>query len=159
MSAERFSLDANVFFYAIDANDPRRHGRAAEIVERAAVEHDCVIALQAFCEFFAAATRKDGMTIAEAGAQVTDWQTLYTIAYPGPGSLQQAINAVAQHNLSFWDAMLWSVVKDAGVTVLLSEDFQDGRELGGVWFRNPFTTADPFQAPPRGGPPEESVGR
>jgi predicted nucleic acid-binding protein len=48
--------------------------------------------------------------------------------------------------------MLCSVVKDGGATVLLSEDLQDGRELGGVWFRDPFTTTDPFRAPPRGRP-------
>ncbi len=152
MSAERFSLDANILFYAVDSNDPERHSTAVEVVERAALEHDCLIALQAYGEFVAAATRKQKMTIEEAGAQVADWQTLFTTVYPGPGTLRQAIDAVAQHNLSFWDAMLWSVVKDAGATVLLSEDLQDGRELGGVWFRNPFTGGDPFRAPPRGRP-------
>lgn len=152
MSAERFSLDANVFFYAIDSSHPKRHRRAAEIVDRAAVEHECVVAVQAYAEFFAATTRKGKMSVAEAGAQVADWQTLFTTAYPAPGSLQQAIDAVARHGLSFWDAMLWSVVKNAGVTVLLSEDLQDGRELGGVWFRNPFTATDPFSQPPRGRP-------
>jgi predicted nucleic acid-binding protein len=84
------------------------------------------------------------MSIEEAGAQVADWQTLFTTVYPKPGSLPQAIDAVTRHNLSFWDAMLWSVVKDNGVTVLLSEDLQDGRELGSVWFRNPFIGTDPF---------------
>ena len=84
------------------------------------------------------------MPIPEATAQINDWQTLFTTVYPKPGSLQQAIDAVARHNLSFWDAMLWSVVKDAGATVLLSEDFQDGRELGGVRFLNPFTAEEPL---------------
>ncbi len=148
MSAERFSLDANVLFYAIDANHPKRHRRAAEVVERA-VEHDCVVALQAYAEFFAAATRKGRITIEEAGAQIDDWQTLFTTVYPAPGTLQQAIGAVARHHLSFWDAMLWSALRSAGVTVLLSEDLQDGRELGGVRFRNPFTPADPFTDPGR----------
>ncbi len=152
MSAERFSLDANVLFYAIDSNEPKRHRIAAEAIERAALEYDCIIALQAYCEFIAAATRKKKMTIEEAGAQVADWQTLFTTVYPTPASLPQAVDAVAQHNLSFWDAMLWSVVKDNGATVLLSEDLQDGRELGGVWFRDPFTAENPFRAPPRGRP-------
>ena len=132
MSAERFSLDANVFFYVIDSRDSHRHDCATKVFERAALKHDCIIPLQALCEFFAAATRKGKMTLAEAGAQITDWQTLFTTVYPVPGSLQQAIDAVAHHKLSFWDAMLWSVAKDAGATVLLSEDLQDDRELGGV---------------------------
>jgi len=150
MSAERFSLDANVFFYAIDANEPERHRRAVDVIERAALEHDCLIAVQAYAEFFAAATRKGKMSVEEAGAQIADWQTLFITVYPKPGHLAQAIAAVGQHNLSFWDAMLWSVVKDAGATVLLSEDLQDGRELGGVTFRDPFTDGDPFRSSGRG---------
>lgn len=150
MSAERFSLDANLFFYAIDSNEPERHRRAVEIIEEAALEMDCIITLQAYCEFFAASTRKGKMDPADAGAQIADWQLLFTTVYPTPGSLRQAIDATLRHNLSFWDAMLWSVVKDSGGTVLLSEDLQDGRELGGVWFRNPFTSDDPFAPPPRG---------
>ena len=146
MSAERFSLDANVLFHAIDSNDPKRHRCAKEIILRGALEHDCSVPLQAFAEFFAAASRKGAMSVQQAGAQVADWQALFTTAYPTPASLSRAIRAVAEHNLSFWDALLWSVAKDGGATVLLSEDFQDGRELGGVRFRNPFSTEDPFRA-------------
>lgn len=145
MSAERFSLDANVLFYAIDHHDRRRQQRAAETVARAAQEFDCIVPLQAFCEFFAAATRKERMSADEAAAQVADWQVLFATAYPGPASLRRAFDAVLRHNLAFWDALLWSVAKEAGVTVLLSEDLQDGRELGGVTFRNPFTGGDPFR--------------
>jgi predicted nucleic acid-binding protein len=35
-------------------------------------------------------------------------------------------------------------VKAAGVTVLLSEDFQHDRELKGVRVRDPFVVADPL---------------
>jgi predicted nucleic acid-binding protein len=147
MSDERFSLDANVLFYAIDSNDRQRHARAMEVVDHAAVELDCTMTLQAYCEFFSAVTRKGKMTIDDASAQIRDWQTLFTTTYPGPGSLSRAIDAVKRHNLSFWDAMIWSVAKEAGVTVLLSEDLQDGRELTGVRFRNPFSTELPFADP------------
>lgn len=150
MNVERFSLDANILFYSIDPGDAARHRDAVRIVERAALEQDCLIPLQAYAEFFAAATRKGKMTVTECGAQIADWQELFTTVYPTPRSLPQAINAVAQHSISFWDALLWSVAKDAGATVLLSEDFQDGRQLGGVLFRNPFTSEDPFRPPPRG---------
>lgn len=127
MSVERFSPDANVLFYAIDSNDPRRHQIAAEIIERAALNHDCIVPLEAYCDFVAAATRQGKMTIEEAGAQVTDWQFLFTTVYPTPSSLPQAIEAVAQHNLSFGDAKIGAVVKDIGSVVLLSEDLQAGR--------------------------------
>ena len=34
--------------------------------------------------------------------------------------------------------MLWATARDAGCGLVISEDFQDGRTLGGVTFVNPF---------------------
>jgi predicted nucleic acid-binding protein len=49
-----------------------------------------------------------------------------------------ALGAVGRHRLSFWDALLWATARDAGVPVVISEDFQHGRELDGVRFVDPF---------------------
>jgi len=42
------------------------------------------------------------------------------------------------HKIPFFDGLLLSTVARAGYTTLFTEDFQDGRELGGVTLRNPF---------------------
>jgi predicted nucleic acid-binding protein len=42
--------------------------------------------------------------------------------------------------------MQWAVAKQAGASLLLSEDLQHERELEGVRFRNPFLVEDPFSA-------------
>ncbi len=138
MNDERFSLDTNILFYSIDSRDTVKHERATAVLKQLATTHGCIVPIQAYAEFFAAATRKGEMSLAEASDQIEDWQALFSTAYPQAGTLSQAIRAVRDHNLSFWDAMLWSVAKDSGATVLLTEDFQDGRELGGVRFRNPL---------------------
>lgn len=145
MPAERFCLDANILFYAIDPADARRHEVAARVIERAALEYDCVVPFQAFAEFFAAATRKGKIEPEEAARQIEDWQILFPTAYPRTGILQRALAAVQRHQISFWDSLIWAVAQDAGATVLLTEDHQDGRELGGVVFRNPFNGDDPFR--------------
>jgi hypothetical protein len=44
--------------------------------------------------------------------------------------------------LAFWDAMLCAAAQRAGVRHLLSEDLQDGFELAGVRFVNPFDAAN-----------------
>jgi len=108
------------------------------------VEKDCILTLQVLGEFFHTVTRKNKMPLKEAAAQVADWQLLFPVAAARPDTLNRAICAVREHNLSFWDAMLWATVKTAGITTLLSEDFQDGRSLGGVRFRNPLITDQPF---------------
>ncbi len=53
------------------------------------------------------------------------------------GDLADAMRAVREHRLAFWDAMLWATARRAGVRPLVSEDLQDGRVLEGV---------DPFAA-------------
>lgn len=144
MSAERLSLDANILFYTIDADAGDRQRKAREIVRRAATA-DCILTLQTLSEFFASTTRKGKLTAAQAAAHVEDWQTLFPVAAATPASLRLAMRAVEQHNLSFWDAMQWAVAKQAGATLLLSEDMQHDRELEGVRFRNPFLVDDgPF---------------
>jgi predicted nucleic acid-binding protein len=46
--------------------------------------------------------------------------------------------AVKNHRLAFGDAMLWGAAQRAGVRHLFTEDLQDGFELAGVRFVNPF---------------------
>jgi predicted nucleic acid-binding protein len=143
MSVERLSLDANILFYTVDADAGERQEMAREIVRRAALR-DCFLTLQTLCELFASTTRKGKLTATQAAAHVEDWQTLFPVATSTPASLRLAMRAVEQHSLSFWDAMQWAVAKQAGATLLLSEDLQHDRELEGVRFRNPFVVEDPF---------------
>ena len=145
MSAERFTLDTNLLVYAIDRDAGERHQQAITIVDRA-VEQDCVLTLQVLAEFFHAVTRKGKMPTAEASEQVGDWQIMFPVVAADGQALTRAMSTVQRHNLSFWDALLWATAKAAGVSVLLSEDFQDGRELEGVQFRNPFAMEDPYAA-------------
>lgn len=141
MSAERISLDSNVLVYAVDRDAGPRHGRAIELMERA-LYLDCVLTLQSLCEFFHAVTRKGKASLEEAWAQVQDWQILFPVASAKPSTLARAVAAVQSRRLTFWDAMLWAAAKEAGVTLLLSEDFQDGQVLDGVRFANPFAADD-----------------
>ncbi|HSN89320.1 MAG TPA: PIN domain-containing protein [Thermoanaerobaculia bacterium] len=143
MSVERLSLDSNILFYTIDADAGERQEKAREIVRQAALS-DCFLSLQTLCEFFASTTRKRKLTASQAAAHIDDWQTLFPAVAATPASLHLAVRAVENHSLSFWDAMQWAVAKQAGATLLLSEDrLQHDRELEGVRFRNPFLAEDP----------------
>ena len=137
MSGERFTLDTNLLVYAVDADAGEHHDMARELVDQA-VEMDCVLTLQVLGEFFHAVTRKGRMPVSDAADQVHDWQTLFPVVSSRSEDLDRAITAVLRHGLPFWDAMLWSTAKAAGVTVLLTEDLQHDRVLEGVRFRNPF---------------------
>ncbi len=133
----RFSLDTDILVYAVDRDAGERHGRSRELVERAA-RCDCVLTAQALAEFFHATTRKNLLHPALASAFVRDWLDVFPVASADNAALVDAMDAVEQHRLSFWDAMLWATARRAGCSTILSEDMQDGRRLSGVEFVNPF---------------------
>ena len=56
--------------------------------------------------------------------------------------LSATLDAVKNHRLAFWDAMLWAAAQRACVRHLLTEVLQDGFEVAGVVFVNPFEAAN-----------------
>ena len=133
----RFSLDANILVYSVDRDAGERYRRARDLVWRAS-RRNCVLTTQALAEFFHATTRKKLLPLAVARAFVRDWFGVFDVVSADPGALAGAMDAVEEHRLSFWDAMLWATVRQSGCSVLLSEDMQDGRRLGGVEIIDPF---------------------
>ncbi len=78
----------------------------------------------------------------DAMAQVDDWQQLFPVVSAKAATLTRACAAVKRYQLSFWDAMLWATVREAGVATLLSEDFQHEQDIDGVQIINPFRLKD-----------------
>lgn len=133
----RFSLDTNIIVYAVDRDAGERHERAKELMGRAA-QRDCVLTVQALAEFFHATTRKNLLEPSLASAFVRDWLDVFQITAADVSALVDAMDAVGEHRLSFWDAMLWATARQMGCAAILSEDMQHGRRLSGVEFINPF---------------------
>jgi predicted nucleic acid-binding protein len=143
MKDRRLTLDTNILVYAMDRDAGKRHDIAVEIVNRS-VAYDCVLTLQSLCEFNAAVTGKGKMPQSEAEAQIRDWLELFPVVSATPKSLVKALTAVKEHNILFWDAMLWAVAAEAGVNLLLSEDFQHDRVLEAIRFCDPFALDNPL---------------
>lgn len=141
MSARRVTLDTNLLVYAVDTSARDKHARARKLVELA-LKVDCVLTLQALGEFYFAVTRKGKLPPAEAQAQIEAWQDLFPVVVAKPSTLTRAITATVSRRIGFWDALLWATSRDAGVTLLLSEDFSDESVLDGVHIVNPLVHKD-----------------
>ena len=133
----RFSLDTNILVYAVDGDAGERHERSRKLVERAA-RRDCVLALQVLAEFFHATTRQKLLAPSRARAFVRSWIDVFRVVSADDTALAEAMDAVEEHRLSLWDAMLWATARRIGCAAILSEDMRDGRRLGGVEIINPF---------------------
>jgi predicted nucleic acid-binding protein len=137
----RVAFDSNILVYAVDNQAGARRDAAADLLIRA-TPRDAVLALQVLGEFLNVVTRKLGVSKQAAADHIADWRSVFPVVAPGATTMDRAIGAAIEHDLQFWDAMLWATVDDADCDVLFSEDFQDGRQLGRVQFINPFDPAN-----------------
>ena len=141
MNAKRVALDTNILVYSVDLDAGKKHDKAIELFAQL-TSANCVLSLQSLCEFFSAVTRKKRMPVADAMAQVDDWQQLFPVVSAKAATLTRAFSGVKRYQLSFWDALLWATIREAGITTLLSEDFQHEQHLDGVQIINPFKIND-----------------
>lgn len=132
----RVTLDTNILIYAAQQDDPRQ-GAASRLLARA-VAGDCVQTLQSLSECFHVLLRKRLLEPAVARGVIGRYRQLFEVVPPAPDDLDEAADAALQHRLQFWDCLLWSTARRAGCRVILTEDMQDGRTLGGVRFMDPF---------------------
>ena len=138
MSDKRVTLDTNILIYAIDKDAGKKQKIAIDLIEIFVLERDCVLTIQSLSEIYYTSTRKGFVSHLEAEAQIKDWQILFPTILPSTHTVINSLKLVADHILSFRDAMLCSVANENGVGELYSEDFQAGRVLQGVTFTNPF---------------------
>jgi predicted nucleic acid-binding protein len=136
------SFDTNILFYATAPEAGVKAARARDVISRGMEAQNAVLLFQAIAEFGNAALRKRAVRPSEIRGAIRLWRAVLEVHAAEESDLYDALEAVANHRLSFWDAVFWATARRIGVTHLLSEDFQDGRVLGGVRFVNPFVAAN-----------------
>lgn len=137
----RVFVDTKVWVYAVDDGEP-----AKQALARAAIapepDKDLVVSAQVLGEFFVTVRRRFAQALPEADAiaLVERMRQLPVVAIDGD-LVAAAIASAASWQVSYWDALIVEAARAAGAEVLLTEDLQDGRMLGGV------TIVDPFRGP------------
>jgi len=136
MSARSF-FDTNVLLYADDKSAPVKQRRARDLVAEHRRAGTGVVSLQVLQEYFVNVTRKLHVDTRIARRKVELLAEL-NVATPEVGDILAAIDLHRLHGFSFWDALILRSAQQAGCRVLLSEDFQGGREIDGIQVVNPF---------------------
>jgi len=136
MSARSF-LDTNVLVYTDDKGAPAKQRTALELVAGHRRAGSGVVSLLVLQEYFVTVTRKLKVDPRIARRKV-ELLAEFDVASPEVADILAAIDLHRLHGLSFWDALVLRSAKQAGCSVLLSEDMQDRREIDGVRIVNPF---------------------
>lgn len=129
-------VDTNVLVYAAGIRaDGRRKRMAMEVLGQ--LRADGCLSLQVLSEFSAVALRH-GLAPDACRSLVAEYRRSWTVLVPSVDALDVALSAVQDHQLSFWDALLWAVAHENGLREIVTEDGPTGAAVDGVRFRNPF---------------------
>jgi predicted nucleic acid-binding protein len=96
-----------------------------------------VVSLQVLQEYFVTVTRKLQVDARIARRKV-ELLAEFDVAAPEVADILAAIDLHRLHGFSFWDALVLRSAKQAGCSVLFSEDLQSQREIDGLRIVNPF---------------------
>lgn len=137
----RFLVDTNILIYVYDQTEPRKQALAEEVYDRLILSGQGVISTQIMAEFFNAATRRltDRMPPEEAYRRLELYERAWNVVAITPPIVLEAARGAVDHQLNFWDALIWATAKLNQIPVILSEDFRSGASLEGVRFINPLS--------------------
>lgn len=129
------ALDTNVLVYAEGVHGAPKKRAAWDLIEK--LPEDAVIPVQALGELFQVLVRKVGRTPADARTAVFTWSQAFPLVETSASVLLAAAD-LATRQFNLWDAVILCAAAEAGCSVLLSEDMQQGFIWRGVVIVNPF---------------------
>lgn len=140
MNAKVF-VDTNVLVYARDASEPEKQAQAEHWMATLWDRRAGKLSYQVLQEFYVTVTVKLSPGLDKELARqdiraLWAWQPISANAQilMGAWLLQD------RYLLTWWDALIAAAAQISGCQYLLSEDFQEGLELGELKIVNPFHT-------------------
>lgn len=132
------ALDTNILIYAEQRGEPSGKGdMAADLIARLTLA-DVIVPVHVFGEFFNVCARKLQLTSAKAREAVDLYHRIFHCPVTLHEDLMDASLTAERYRLAYFDALICTIARRAGATVLLSEDMADGMEIDGLRIVNPF---------------------
>ena len=137
-------VDTNVLVYARDSRDPLKQLRARGWMDYLWSSGDGRLNAQVLNEYYVTVTGRlrPGLTPAAARADIERLTTWNPHAVDARLILQ-ALDVRETTSLSHWDALIVAGAQQAECEFLLTEDLNDGQQIGAVTVISPFTHDPP----------------
>jgi predicted nucleic acid-binding protein len=133
-------VDTNLLVYLYDTHSPQKAAQARRVLDRLELTRTGRLSVQNLAEFLHVSTHKldPPLSRAEALSQVALFIRMLPVFDLTALIVLEAARGARDHGLAFYDAQIWASARLNQVTVVFSEDFNDGQVLEGVTFANPF---------------------
>ena len=136
----RVMLDANVLVYAEDTSEPAKRQIAQDVIAQLIAHDQAVVTSQVLGEYFYTVTRRFPTRLGPeaASARLDVLVELLGVFDTSATVVLEAARGVVRYRMHYYDAQIWAAARLNGIGLVLSEDFQDGQEIEGVRFADPF---------------------
>lgn len=133
-------LDTNVFIYALDETDARKHAIAERVIRAAVQTPQAAISFQVVQETLNVLVSKLRKRYTPEAARsyldcvlVPLWRV-----YPSTALYSHALDLQDRYHFSFYDSLIVAAALEARCTRLLTEDLQHGQRIETLSVENPF---------------------
>jgi len=136
----KYLVDTNVLVYAYDRSEPAKQVKALEVLDSLARDGNGLLSPQILAEFFSVVTKKISapLSVDQGYTSLGNYLQFWDIVDLTGAVVLEAARGVKDHQLAFWDSLIWAIARMNQVPVILSEDFSHNSVVEGVRFINPF---------------------
>lgn len=132
-------VNTNILLYPDDPHDRARGTRALEVVRAVSAARIGYVSPQILGELFVGLRRlqpslPDSQVMQRMRYYVQHWR----ICAVSSDTVMEAIRGVYEHQLHYYDAVIWATAKQNGIPLVLTEDCPGSPDVEGVRFLNPL---------------------
>lgn len=136
------AVDTNVLVYALDADEPDKQRKAAELLdELIETPAETVLLWQVASEFLSCVRKwahAGRIAVADVEANFVNVLDMFPLSLPTPGVFTTSLALSSRFSLSHWDSMLLAACIEARVDTLYTEDLDANTTYESVRLVNPF---------------------
>jgi len=136
------AIDTNIVVYAFDKKEPFKQAKADQLLRQlAAAPAPTILFWQVAVESVQQLRRwknQGDVTEAEFDQHVQSARTAFPVVFPTLRVLDFALELAKCYSLSHWDSMILGACKDAGVTLLFTEDMGSPTIIDQIQLVNPL---------------------
>jgi predicted nucleic acid-binding protein len=132
-------IDTNVLIYSTGVDGSPKAAVADAVLKALSDNESGTVSTQVLSEYANTMLRLYPRTAGPVVVrELTAMRETWPVLTVTETTVIDAIRGTIEHGMSFYDAQLWATARLAGIDVVLTEDFSDGRVVEGVRFVDPF---------------------
>mgnify|MGYP001561550215 CR=1 FL=1 len=136
-------LDSNILIYAYDSSEKEKHAISKNLLANCwKRKKSYALSVQNLSELFVVTTKKITSPVKpdEMKKNIQDITSFsnFTILTINKNNILSAIEISSEHNISYWDALIASVMKENHVYSIITENDKDFKKIPWLKVTNPF---------------------